>query len=530
VRRRARGALLLLLALTAAAYAPVRRAEFTRFDDNAYVTENPQLRDRAGLRAIWDPRATGKGLQFYPLVFTSYWVEHRLWGLWAPGYHATNLALHLANVGLVAALTRALGLTPLAAVAAAAVFALHPAQVESVAWVAERKNVLSGCFYLLAFLAYLRFRRGGGRRAYATCLVSFVAALLSKTQTAVLPVVLLVGEWTLERPSRVGRDAFSRVGVRVLPMVLLGVLAAVLTAAVEAATIRPPVLTAGQRILVAANAAWFYVGTLLAPIKTCPMYPLWNLTTAAPVWWIAAAAWVIVAAAWLRWWRVLPSLALLGLAQFFVALAPVLGFVSFNYLRYAYVADRFLYLPLVGVGILAGVAADAVARKAPAQRRAAAIAAVALVAGWGVLTSRGALHWQSNESLLLRSVACNPDGFIPNFNLALHYRRGGQWERALPRFERATQIYTKNDRAFRGYAEALRRVHGAPAAVAACTAKLATAPQFYAAHLERAISLEQMGRLADARRDYERTVALTRPHSPTWREATRALARLTRAP
>lgn len=195
----------LLLALAVCAYVPATHGGFI-WDDDRYVSENPALTHPAGLRAIWlRPGATD---QYYPLVFTTFWVEHRIWGTNPAGYHWVNVVLHGLNAGLLWTLLTRLGVRwPWLA---AAVFALHPVHVESVAWISERKNVLSGFFYLVAFLAYLRFAplepgegavpdeaavaeeraTGSGLGWYAVAFAAFVAALLSKTVTCSLPAVI----------------------------------------------------------------------------------------------------------------------------------------------------------------------------------------------------------------------------------------------------------------------------------------------------------------------------------------------------
>src|SRR5437899_12551953 len=180
---------LALALLVVAAYLPVLRAGFI-WDDDAYIIANATLRTFGGLRRIWlEPGAVP---QYYPLTFTSLWLDHHLWGLQPLGYHLVNVLLHAANVILVWLVGRRLALP--GAWFAAAVFAVHPVHVESVAWVTERKNVLSGGLYLAAFLAYLR-AADGARAAYGLALGLFVGALLPKPVPCTLPVVVLLVLW-----------------------------------------------------------------------------------------------------------------------------------------------------------------------------------------------------------------------------------------------------------------------------------------------------------------------------------------------
>ena len=178
-----------LLLLTFAAYQPALRGGFI-WDDDAYVSENPLLRDLDGLKRIWTTTETP---QYYPLVFTTFWVEYQLWGLDPTGYHVVNVLLHVINALLIGLALRMLDLRW--AWWVAFLFVLHPVHVESVAWITERKNVLSALFYLLALIAYLRFDSRRLRRCYWIALLLFACALLSKTAALTLPAAILVIAW-----------------------------------------------------------------------------------------------------------------------------------------------------------------------------------------------------------------------------------------------------------------------------------------------------------------------------------------------
>ncbi|MGH3055537.1 MAG: tetratricopeptide repeat protein, partial [Gaiellaceae bacterium] len=177
----------LVVAVVVVAYLPVVRNGLVNWDDDIYVLNNDAVRAADGLRQIWSTTELPEHFPNYPLVFTSYWIEYRLWGTAPTGYHVTNVLLHAVNTALVFALVLALGGSPWAAGVTAALFGLHPMQVESVAWVTERKNVLSTFFALLTLLAYVRHAQSGRRSAYILAVVAFICALLSKTAVVVLP-------------------------------------------------------------------------------------------------------------------------------------------------------------------------------------------------------------------------------------------------------------------------------------------------------------------------------------------------------
>jgi tetratricopeptide (TPR) repeat protein len=493
----------LLLVVSLVAFAPTFGAEFIKWDDQFYVQENPLLQDPAGLRKIWDPIAR-EAQEYYPILFSSYWLEYRLWGLDPAPYHATTLALHLANVVLVLLLARRLGAAGWVAAGTAALFAVHPVQVASVAWIAEQKNTLSGLFYLVAFLLYLRHRRTGGWGAYAGCLASFVAGLLSKTQIVTFPISLVLAEWLLLRRADVApRKAAAAVAARVAPMLMLCIPAAMLTIYFDRYP-HTPAFPLVARLGIAANAVWFYLHTFLAPVRLSPVYPEWHPALADASWWLPAVGLFLVGVALAAAWRHIPALAQWGILHFFVSLLPVLGLVSFTYETYTMVADHFLYLPCIGGGLaLAAGAAQLLARLPPRpmlRRTAAALGALVVVA-CAAQTYAEATHWRTNLSFWTRVRDRDPNGFLGNFNLGNHYRYRGEWASAVPHYRRAADIRPAVDYPFHWYVEALRNAQGPEAALVACNQRLRRAPGFAPAYVERAVTYEAMGRQSDAARD-----------------------------
>jgi hypothetical protein len=519
-----------LILATLLTFGPAFRAEFVRWDDPQYVTKNPLLRDAGGLVEIWNP--FGHQLpQYYPLVFTSYWIEHQLWGLAPAGYHVTNVLLHAANAVLVSALVRALGGSVWVATGAAAVFALHPAQVESVAWVTERKNTLSALFYVLAFLLYLRHRRGGSWRAYAGSVVAFLCALLSKTQTVTLPVMIVLTEWLLRREARLRPAAAADVAKRVAPMLAMSVLGVCVTTIVERRNalswLELPHI--GQRLAIAMNVPWFYAGTFLAPLWLRPIYPKWEVVLSHPRWWLGGTAGAVAVALLVCWRQRLPRLALWGITQFFVSLTPVLGIVPFTYQHYAYVADRFLYLSCIGGGIgLAALSQWLAGDAGGLRRRAVAAASLLILVGAAVVSRHTAAHWDNNLSFWSHAVARNPDSYPPHINLGLYYQERKQWPDALRHLQRAYELRPMDTFAFTHYLQALAVVRGPEAVIEACDAELRRSQsEYFVAYLYRAMSHEKLGRRDAAVADYERVLRLTQPGSGTWKSARHALDRLT---
>jgi tetratricopeptide (TPR) repeat protein len=344
------------------AYAPALRGDFL-WDDDYHVSNNRLLESWGGLQQIWFDVFGGPRNyplpQYYPMTHTSFWIEYRLWGLNPTGYHVTNVILHAASALLVWLILRKLAVP--GAWVAAAVFAVHPINVESVAWIAERKNVLSGFFFFASIYVYLRYAGviappeipseyfslpPERERVYALALVLFVFAVLSKTVTATMPAVVLLVIWWKR-----GRIPMRDV-LMLLPLFALGVAAALLTSYME----QHRVGAAGadwdygivSRTLIAGRAFWFYLGKLVVPYPLIFNYPRWDPHDTRAVLWIypiAAAALLVTLFALRNRIGRGPVTAMLYYAG---TLFPAMGFVSVFPHRYSFVADHFAYLSLVG--------------------------------------------------------------------------------------------------------------------------------------------------------------------------------------
>jgi len=434
-RRTALAALGLLALLLA--YEPALRAGFI-WDDDVYVTDNANLVEPGGLRRIWlEPRTSP---QYYPVVHTSFWIEQRLWGSAPFGYHLVNVLLHFAAALLVWRLLERLGVP--GAALAAAVFALHPVHVESVAWVTERKNVLSGVLYLAAFLAYLRFDAGGpGRwRAYALASGLFLGALGSKTVTASLPAAVAVVLWW-----RDGRLEPRRLAP-LLPLLALGAAAGLATAWLEAAHVGASgeewSLSPVGRCLVAARALWFYLGKLAWPAPLSFIYPRWEIDPAQPWQWLPlGAALALGAGLWALRGR-LGRGPLAAALLFAGTLFPALGFLNVYPHRFSYVADHFQYHASLAPIALAAAAAARGARALGPRLPAAApgVLALLLCAALGARSWQQAHVYRDRETLWRATVAENPRSFLAHNSLANILLRRGEIEDALRHYRVAVAI------------------------------------------------------------------------------------------
>jgi tetratricopeptide (TPR) repeat protein len=450
------------------AYYPVTRAGYI-VDDENYVTENETLRDVAGLERIWlDLEATP---QYYPLVYTSFWIEYRRWGVEPLGYHVVNVALHALNTLLVWALFLRLSIR--GAWFAAALFALHPLHVESVAWVAERKNVLSVAFYLLSALVYFRFSgldsptSPGRWRLYALSLALFGAALLSKTATVSLPAALLLVIWWKRgrlRPADV---------VPAVPMFLLAAAMGLLTVWIE--TTRGGAigdlwsLSWIERFLVASRALTFYGAKLIWPLGLSFNYERWTIDAA--VWWQHLYLFFVIAllaGLWLLRKRIGrgPIVAVLFFAG---TLAPTLGFFNVYFFRYSYVADHFIYPASLGLIALFGVGTVRLASRLGKARGVVGAIVLALLLGLSWTRARA---FESMESICLDTLRQNPASWLANNNLGDVYMKRGDLERAISHFDTA----------------------------------VASAPTYIETHLNLAIAEMNRGRFDDAMRHARRAI------------------------
>ena len=431
MRSRSPRTVLIALALAipaAVSYLPALAGGFV-WDDRGFA-EEPVIHAATGLRSIWfSPAELEREGHYWPLVYSSFWLEHKLWGLAPAGYHAVNVALHLVNCLLTWRLLVRLRVP--GAVVIAAVFAVHPVHVESVAWIIERKDVLSALFYLSAVLVWIRFVEQPQPGRYALALALFTAGLLSKSVVVTLPVALAIWHWW-----RYGKVTPIDL-LRLAPFAVVAVAITVPDLAFYASREQPLELgySLVERALIASRALWFYAGTLVWPAELAVIYPHWEVGAGDPWGWayLAAAA-GLAAGLWLARRRIGRG-PLAGALFFAVTLGPVLGFVDYGYLQYSFVADRYQYLACIGVlTVLIGGAAHGVGRL-PDRFRAVRIGACALtavvVAALGALTWRQAGVYRDEITLFSHVVAHNPAARDAHLNLGNALNLAGRYEEAL---------------------------------------------------------------------------------------------------
>ena len=427
----AKGSALALLAI--ATYLPALAGGFV-WDDWIFVTE-PLIRRWDGLVSIWLSPADMQGEPHYwPIVYTTFWLEHKLWGFRAVGYHAVNILLNALNALLAWRLLRRLEIP--GAWLAGAVFAAHPVHVESVAWIIERKDLLSTVFYLWAIHAWLRHTAAPTTRRLALCLALFTAAMLSKSIAVTLPATLLLLAWW-----RTGEISWRDVG-RIMPFlaVAAGVTAADLFSYWSQYSIHLD-YSAVERVLIAARALCTYAGQLVWPVSLPILYSRWEVSASDPAGWAAVIAiCTIFATLWLGRRRIGRG-PVAALAFFVLTLSSVLGFLDYGFLRMAFLADRFQYLASLGpIALVAGMVARSLTRLRGRGRVAATGILFGTVAVLGAQTWRQAEAYRDDLTLARHISTENPEQYVGQILLAYALVEAGSHQQGLTAARNAMQL------------------------------------------------------------------------------------------
>ncbi|HEX3717135.1 MAG TPA: tetratricopeptide repeat protein [Verrucomicrobiae bacterium] len=494
---------LLLAAATFTAYFPAWNGK-PIWDDAAHMP-HAGIRSWTGLLHIWTE--PGTTLQYYPVAFSSFWVEHKLWGDATLGYHLVNILLHVTGALLLLRILQTLEVP--AAWLAAAIFALHPIEVESVAWIAELKNTLSGICYLGAGLAYLGFDRTRNKRAYVAALALFALGLLTKTVIATLPAALLVVFWWKR-----GALSWRRDVPPLVPFFVAGITAGLFTSWMERYNVGANGtefhFTLVERCLIAGRAVWFYLGKLFWPADLIFSYPRWTISQA--VWWqylFPAGVAAMLLGFWvLRRWTRGPSAAML----FFIGtLFPALGFLNVFPFKYSFVADHFQYLAGIGPIVAASVAIHAIFSRVKERRLEMAFCA-ALLALLAVLTWRQCRMYTDIETLWRTTIARNPDCWLAHDDLGAVLYERGDVDRAIAQFRASLAIEPDNAEAENNLGAALDKKHEMDEAMAHYRKAFALRPRFAEAHWNLGNDFLGKGRVDDAILEYRKAEAI-RPDS-----------------
>ncbi|MCY3622030.1 MAG: tetratricopeptide repeat protein [Gammaproteobacteria bacterium] len=498
-------ALLGLCVLVCVSYYPSLAGGFV-WDDFVF-TEAPVIREWSGLWNIWfspaDIRHEG---HYWPIVYTTFYLEHKLWGFDPLGYHVVNLALHLVNSLLVWRLMGRLAVP--GAWLIAAVFAVHPVHVESVAWIIERKDLLSGLFYLTAFLTWLRFVETPTVRGYALALALFVAGMLSKSIVVTLPAALLVWHWW-----RQGNIKIVDV-VRLAPFFLVGLAISLADLAFYTSRFSfDSVYSLPERLLIAARALWFYAAKLVWPVDLAVVYPMWDIQTREFAAWLYVVAAVLLAAAlWVFRHRIGRG-PLAGALFFAVTLAPVLGFVDFGYMEFSLVADRFQYLASIGLVavVLGGLTYGMRRLPLPVRHSAGGLAAVA-IAALGVLAWQQSGVYRDGVTFFGHIVSYNPTARHAQLNLGNALVDAGRIEKGLAAIRIARDQQPDTPGPYAALGKTFMEQGRLEEAEEALQRAVEVDPKHRGALQNRAELARRQGRLAEAETRYRQVLAIDGEH------------------
>ena len=505
---------ILLVLTVAAVYGQTLGFDFVNFDDPDYVSENPVVqRGLSGEGLAW-AFTTHHAQNWHPLTWVSLMLDAQLFGATsARGFHLTNLLLHALNALLLFWLLRALTGASWRSGLVAGLFALHPLHVESVAWIAERKDVLSQAFALGATLAWLRWARGGRARDYAVALGLLALGLMAKQMLVTLPLLwLLLDYWPLGRlctaATRRLPEAMARRQALLEKLPALALSAGAIALTFTAQTRRAALLPVDERFANAAVAYARYLGKLVWPPPLSALYPHPAMAGGEPLaaWQVIAALALLAAISFGVWhWRRL-GWPLVGWLWYLGATVPVIGIVQVGEQA---MADRYAYLPFIGLYLLiAWGAGELVERKGERWREPAAVLAV-LALGACLLGARArAAVWRNSLTLGESAVAAPPVHPKMIYNLGLAYADKGRLPEAAARFEAALAIQPDYAKALNNLGLARERLGDLAAARAAFERAISKDPDFLLARVNLSRLLAKSGDLAGAIEERRRAVAL----------------------
>ena len=510
---------LALLLTSFAVYAPVRHFDFVNFDDPEFVRDNPHVRNGLTPEGLTWAFTSGDSANWFPVTRLSHLLDAQLFGMRAGPHHISSVLFHgLAALLLFAFLRRATGVRwPSAFVAF--LFAVHPLHVESVAWVAERKDLLCTLFWFLALLAYVRYTERPGAGRYLLVLLPFALGLMAKPMIVTLPfVLLLLDVWPLRRPPGIWEK---------IPFFALSAAGAIVTYVVQQHSGAVGVLAAfpfGQRVENAVVSYVVYIAKMLWPTRLAAFYPY---PSDIPLWQagLAAAALAGISILVLRSFRAYPYLAV-GWLWYLGTLAPVIGLVQVGAQARA---DRYMYVPMVGLSIMLAWGVADLVRRRPRARPAAAVLAAAACLCCAVLAAAQVQHWRNSESLFEHALAVTGGNYVAHNNLGTALEEiPGRLPEAIAHYQSALRINPNSAEAHNNLGNAWAQLPGRlPEAIAQYEAALRIRPTYAAAHLNLGtVLMRTPGRLPDAIAEYHAAVRLGPNNAEAHNDLGRALAQL----
>lgn len=517
---------LTLLALVFAvliAHAPSSQSGFV-WDDDLLLTENTHVLSDDTLGEIWfKPGATD---QYYPLVFTSFWIEHKIWGLNPVGYHVVNILLHTVTVVLLWYVLCRLEVQ--GAVFIALIFGVHPVHVESVGWIAERKNVLYGALYMASLLSFLIFHESSIRtkkqkrrdlqaeenpfKYYVLSLFFFIFAMLSKTVACSLPVIILLILWW--------KGALNYTKIKqTIPFFVIGLLLGIMTAVLERHVVGADgsgfSFSLIERCLIAGRALFFYVSKIIWPSELIFIYPRWNID--AGVLWQYSFVLIDAVIVWAAWFfrKRLGRGCLTALLIFIATLFPALGFINIYPMRFSFVADHFQYIASIAIIALLIGGCFSLARTVRLKQM---LSLLMIVISFGLtfLTWKQAAAYESFETLFLDTIRKNPGCWMAYNNLAKSARARGDIDEAIRLFQKELKLEPDHHFAHHNLGDLYRSQGRYQEAIDSIKAALNLHPGFPSALNNLGIIYMDMNRYQDSMEQFKKSIDLAPGFTPAY--------------
>ena len=473
-----------LILLTASVYWQVQEFDFVNYDDNDYVYANFHVQKGITLNSIHWAFVTGHASNWHPLTWISHMLDFQIFGLWAGGHHLTSLFIHIVNALLLFFLFRKMTGDLWQSAFVAALFALHPLHIQSVAWISERKDVLSGFFWMLTLLAYVRYVRRPGWIAYVGVLIFFILGLLSKPMVVTLPfVMLLLDYWPLNRIQLTGLEnnlrlkAFFVLLREKIPLFLLAAASAGITFYVQqkgGAVQLFDVVPLANRIYNIPISYIIYIIKTVFPFKLAAFYPYPN----GFPWWEVIAAILTLLAGTVLTIRLMPRYPyiIVGWLFFIGTLVPVIGFVQVGVQS---MADRYMYLPMIGLLIIAAWGIPELISNWRHNRFCLSATAILGVVILSVVTWKQTGYWKNSLSLFSHAIEVTENNFVAHANLGTALKKDGENDQAIFHFRKSLAIRPNQSDVYMALGLALDEKGNAEEALACLEKSVLLDPEYY---------------------------------------------------
>jgi Flp pilus assembly protein TadD len=499
------GIYLLLAGLTFVAYKQVLYHQFTNFDDNVYITENPYIQKGLTFENIRWAFTTGRSSNWHPITWLSHIVDYEMFGLNPWGHHLVNVLLHTANTLLLFGVLNAMTGAVWQSAFVAALFALHPLRIESVAWAAERKDVLSGLFFMLTVAAYLHYVRQRGIKWYLLTILLFVMGLMAKPMLVTLPFVLLLldywplGRFEVNRPAKLVREK--------IPFFVLSAVSSVVTFFVQqsgGAVNTMKVVTPVTRITNAMVSYMAYLEKIVWPSRLAVLYPY--SIDGLPVQQVIKAVLLLVGIFLLviqtfRNHRYLIT----GWLWYLGILVPVIGLVQVGSQA---MADRYTYLPSIGIFIMAAWGISEISVKWRYRKIILGISSFAVLSAFSICTYLQSHYWQNSVTLFEHTLKVTSNNSLAYSNLGFAYIKLGRYNEAIEACKQAIRIRSDDAKAHYNLGIVYDELGRRQEAIEAFEQTIRIKPDYVEAHNNLGVAYSSLGRYQDAIEAYKQAIKI----------------------